>query len=129
MRAGSGTNGRSVLVVEDDREINSLVGDYAGLCGFKYLQALNGRRGIEQARADLPDLIILDLMLPDFDGFEVFRQLKSDMGTREIPVVMFTALNDDATRARGLELGAAAYIVKPFDPDHLMNTMKRFARS
>src|SRR5688572_18472217 len=70
-------NGHSVLVVEDDQDINHLVGAYVELCGFEYRAALNGARALEEAHTRKPALVILDLMLPDFDGFEVCKRLKS----------------------------------------------------
>jgi len=119
---------RSVLVVEDDQEINSLVGAYAELCGFTYRPALNGRRAIEEAHAHTPALVVLDLMLPDLDGFEVCKQLKADRQTRDIPVIMLTALSGEQDRARGRACGAEDYLTKPFNPDQLMQSIAQHAR-
>src|SRR5690554_1822152 len=96
-------NGHSVLVVEDDQDINNLVGAYVQLCGYEYRAALNGRRALEEAHSRVPDLVILDLMLPDVDGFEVCKRLKSAPDTRAVPVVMLTAMTGDANRERGME--------------------------
>jgi len=115
---------KDVLVVEDDREINELVGAYVQIAGFEYLSALDGASALSQARLHHPSLIVLDLMLPDTDGFEICRKLKSEQGTAQIPVVMLTALSDEEHRRKGRECGAAEYITKPFDPDVLMAAIK-----
>jgi DNA-binding response OmpR family regulator len=121
-------NGDSVLVVEDDQEINALVGAYAELCGFKYRSALNGTRALQEAHAKPPALIVLDLMLPDLDGFEVCNRLKSASDTRDVPVIMLTALGGDKDRERGLKCGAEDYLTKPFNPDKLMQSISQHAR-
>jgi DNA-binding response OmpR family regulator len=118
----------SVLVVEDDREINSLVGAYVELCGFTYRSALNGKRALEEVNAELPALVVLDLMLPDLDGFEVCTQIKAAAATRDVCVIMLTALSGDADRQRGRDCGAADYLTKPFDPDALMSSIARHAK-
>jgi two-component system OmpR family response regulator len=94
-------NGRAVLVVEDDPEINELVGAYVQIAGFTYQSALTGAQGVEKAHLNHPALIVLDIMLPDFDGFEVARRLKSEADTRGIPIVMLTALDREEYRQRG----------------------------
>jgi len=116
--------GRAVLVVEDDPEINELVGAYVQIAGFDYHRALNGTQAVEKARADHPSLIVLDIMLPDFDGFEVARRLRSESDTRGIPIVMLTALDRDEYRQRGESAGARAYLTKPFDPERLLEAIK-----
>ena len=121
-------NGRCVLVVEDDAEINALVGAYAQLCGFSYISALNGADGLAEAVSRHPSLIVLDLMLPDFDGFEVCTRLKKSTVTKDVPVIMLTALNSEQGRQRGKRCGAVEYITKPFDPDTLMQAITRHAR-
>jgi two-component system OmpR family response regulator len=122
-------NGRSVLVVEDDPEINELVGAYVQIAGFEYECALNGEQAVEKARARHPALIVLDVMLPDFDGFEVARRLKGESNTREIPIVMLTALDRDEYRQKGRTAGAVDYLTKPFDPDRLMDAIRENASS
>ena len=121
-------NGHSVLVVEDDQEINTLVGAYVELCGFEYRAALNGTRALEEAHARKPALVILDLMLPDFDGFEVCKRLKAAADTKNVPVVMLTAMAGEANRERGLAVGAAAYLTKPFEPEKLIKTIETYAK-
>ena len=116
-----------VLVVEDDPEINELVGAYVELAGFHYRRALDGAEALRQAREHHPALIVLDVMLPDVDGFEVCRTLKSEKRTAIIPVVMLTALDRAEHRQRGCQCGAIDYITKPFDPDHLLKSIRENA--
>jgi putative two-component system response regulator len=118
-----------VLVVEDDPEVNQLVGAYAQIAGFGYEAALNGFTALSKAAADTPVLILLDVMLPDVDGFEVCRRLKCDDLTRSIPIVMLTALDREEYRRRGQECGAAAFLGKPFDPDCLIEMIRKMASS
>ncbi len=126
--AGPATAGREVLVVEDDPEINELVGAYAQLAGYVYRAALTGTAGIDEATRHPPAVIILDLMLPDIDGFEVCRRLKkSSHLAAHVPILILTALDKDSARQEGLACGAAAYLTKPFDPDVLMREIARVA--
>ena len=118
---------RSILVVEDDREINELVGAYAQIAGFEYRPALDGTSALREAHARRPAAVVLDLMLPDIDGFEVCKQLKNQTETKLVPVIMLTALTDDASKQRGRECGASEYLTKPFDPDRLMAALERHA--
>jgi DNA-binding response OmpR family regulator len=122
-----GNSHRDVLVVEDDPEINELVGAYVELAGYDYRAASDGSSALREARREHPALIVLDLMLPDVDGFEVCRRLKSEDETRRIPIVMLTALDREEHRRRGRECGAVAYLTKPFDPDHLLDAIRKNA--
>jgi DNA-binding response OmpR family regulator len=125
---GAGSNGHpSVLVVEDDREINELVGAYAQIAGFEYRPALDGTSALREAHLRVPTAVVLDLMLPDIDGFEVCQKLKHEPDTRPVPVIMLTALSDESSRRRGHECGASEYLTKPFDPDQLMAALSRHA--
>jgi len=126
MNDGQCGNG-NVLVVEDDSSLNQLVGAYVELAGFDYRSALDGQSALRSANEQRPLLVILDLMLPDMDGFEVCRQLKSKPQTASVPVLMLTAMTQDESRRKGLECGAAAYMTKPFDPDELMNAIRRIS--
>lgn len=121
-------NGHSVLVVEDDKDINALVGAYVQMCGFEYRSALDGTAALEEAHARRPDLVILDLMLPDFDGFEVCARLKAADDTKNVPIIMLTAMTSDTYRERGLQCGAVEYLTKPFEPDQLMHSIAHHAQ-
>ena len=120
-------NKGAVLVVEDDPEINELVGAYVQIAGYDYEPALNGTQAVEKARSTNPALIVLDVMLPDFDGFEVARRLKSQTDTRSIPIVMLTALDREEYKQRGHAAGAVGYLTKPFDPDRLLEEIRKNA--
>lgn len=128
MSMSDAKNDANILVVEDDPEINELLGAYVQIAGYDYRRALNGATALEQARKHPPALIVLDLMLPDTDGFEVCRQLKSERRTAKVPIVMLTALNQDENRKKGMACGACAYMTKPFDPEKLMATIQENAR-
>jgi DNA-binding response OmpR family regulator len=110
-------------VVEDDPELNALVGAYAQICGFDYHPALDGTSGLAVASERNPAAVILDLMLPDLDGFEVCSRLKANPGTRDIPVIILTALDSADTRRKAESCGAVEYMTKPFDPDRLMSVL------
>jgi len=84
--------------------------------GMDVFEAENGREGLELARRELPDLVLLDVMMPDVDGWAVARELAGDEQTRDIPVVFLTARADPADRRLGEQLGGVGYVVKPFDP-------------
>ena len=119
-----------VLVVEDDREINELVGAYAQIAGFGYRSALTGTDALAEVRQHRPALIVLDLMLPDLDGFEVCRRVRAEAQATGKPVpviIILTALDGAKSRQQGLECGAVDYLTKPFDPDRLMEVISRHA--
>ncbi|HEY7088288.1 MAG TPA: response regulator [Tepidisphaeraceae bacterium] len=121
------SHGFDVLVVEDDSTINSLIGAYVELAGMTYRRALDGREAVRQTQQKVPQAIILDVMLPDTDGFQICRQMKQDFRTQGVPVVMLTALTDEASRQRGVDSGADEYLHKPFDPDRLLEVLKVLA--
>ena len=119
-----GLNGNTVLVVDDDTDLNQLLGAYVEVAGFRYRSAGDGATALREARAHAPALILLDLMLPDTDGFDVCRRLKGDANTAPIPILMLTAMHGDESRQRGMECGAIGYMTKPFDPDDLMQAIR-----
>jgi DNA-binding response OmpR family regulator len=126
MARAIGKNGRGdALVVEDDASLNELVGAYVQIAGLNYRRALDGASAVREALRQPPRLVILDIMLPDIDGFEVCRQLKSHEQTKRVPVVMLTALSQEENRRKGLECGAVDYMIKPFDPDKLIATIRK----
>jgi len=113
-----------ILIVDDEVDILKMVDFNLRSAGFATLQALTGKDALRIARAETPDLILLDLMLPDIQGTDVCRQLKSENGTREIPVIMVTARGEEIDRVVGFELGAEDYVVKPFSPRELVLRVK-----
>ena len=105
-----------ILIVEDERDIADLLQYNLKEAGFKTDYARNGADALQRAIEEMPDLILLDLMLPEVDGMIVCRLLKNDPRTKNIPIVMVTAKTEEEDRVTGLELGADDYIVKPFSP-------------
>jgi DNA-binding response OmpR family regulator len=114
----------TVLVIEDDQEINELLGEYLTLEQIRYIQALTGKAGLARAAEVHPDAVILDLMLPDVDGFEIARQLSSHRATFDVPVLLLTCMNQDCDRHKGFSSGAMHFMNKPFLPDDLLGTIK-----
>ena len=108
----------TVLLVDDNPDIRAYVRSVLAP-GYRIVEAADGRQGLERARADLPDLIVADVMMPELDGLAMGRALKSDPMTDAIPVLLLTAKAEAEDRVRGLEVGADAYLVKPFDPNVL----------
>lgn len=104
-----------VLVVDDDASIRGLLEVTFMTEGLEVTTARNGQEALESALTDPPDCILLDVMMPVMDGFTAAERLKADQRTRGVPIVFLTALTQDGDLARGRELGAAAYVTKPFD--------------
>ncbi|HWC03238.1 MAG TPA: response regulator [Methylomirabilota bacterium] len=111
---------QTVLVVEDERDIADLVRYHLEKSGMRVVHAPDGGSALRLARAELPDVVILDLMLPGLDGLEVCRQLRRESATRRLPIIMLTARGEEVDRVVGLELGADDYVVKPFSPRELV---------
>src|SRR5688572_23984829 len=103
----------TVLVVEDERDIADLVRYHVERAGMRCVHAADGGAALRLARAERPDVVVLDLMLPGLDGLEVCRQLRRDAATRGLPIIMLTARGEEVDRVVGLELGADDYVVKP----------------
>jgi two-component system phosphate regulon response regulator PhoB len=117
-----------ILVVDDEEDILELVSYNLQKEGYELHRATSGETGIKMARTLLPDLILLDLMLPGMDGLECCRLLKSEPRTSSIPVVMLTAKGEDSDIVAGLELGADDYITKPFSPRVLLARVRAVLR-
>jgi two-component system alkaline phosphatase synthesis response regulator PhoP len=107
---------RRVLVVDDERSIRLLCRVNLSASGIDVLEADNGTTALELARRERPDLVLLDVMMPDLDGWTVARELADDERTREIPIVFLTARAEAADKRMGQQLGGVGYVVKPFDP-------------
>jgi two-component system alkaline phosphatase synthesis response regulator PhoP len=119
---------KKILVVDDEEDILELVRYNLAREGYKILCASSGEDGLKAARAEKPNLIVLDLMLPGIDGLDVTRRLKADDATRKIPIVMLTAKGEESDIVTGLELGAEDYITKPFSPRVLVARVKAALR-
>lgn len=113
-----------ILLVDDEKNILELVRYNLEREGYRVLTAMDGDAAIELARAELPDLIVLDVMLPGISGLEVCRNLLADSSTRNIPVIMLSARAGEVDRVLGLEIGADDYVTKPFSPRELVARVK-----
>jgi DNA-binding response OmpR family regulator len=109
-----------VLVVEDDPDIAQLLVHYLGKAGFGAETVAGGREALAAITARPPDLLVLDLMLPQVDGLEICRIVRANDATAELPIIMLTARAEESDRIVGLELGADDYLAKPFSPNELV---------
>lgn len=116
---------QTILVVDDERNIVQLTRLYLTREGFQVEAAYDGRQALEKAQAHRPDLILLDLMMPEMDGLTVCRELRK---RSNVPIIMLTAKSDDVDKVVGLELGADDYITKPFNPRELVARVKAVLR-
>jgi len=117
-----------ILVVDDDREIVRLVRAYLEQAGYYTLTAYNGETALHMIRRDRPDLIVLDLMLPDRDGWSITRIVRGDESLARTPIIMLTARVEDSDKIAGLESGADDYIPKPFNPNELVARVRAVLR-
>lgn len=113
-----------ILIVEDEKDIRELISLNIKRQGYEVLEAENGIVGVELAKSKIPDLVILDIMMPGKDGYAVFKELRADPRTSGIPVLMLTAKGDVAHRIAGLEMGVDEYMGKPFSPKELVLRVK-----
>ena len=119
---------KKVLVVEDDKDILQLVKMYLDNEGFRTITAANGAEALKQVKSEHPDLVVLDLMLPEIDGLEVCKKLRVTPQTAMLPIIMLTAKSEESDTVVGLELGADDYVGKPFSPRALMARIKALFR-
>jgi two-component system phosphate regulon response regulator PhoB len=119
---------QKILVVEDEPDLLEVLEYNLTREGFRVLTARDGEAGLKQARAELPDALILDLMLPGMDGLEICRRLRADDVTRVLPIVMVTAKGEEADVVVGLGIGADDYVAKPFSPRELIARLRAVLR-
>ena len=117
-----------VLVIDDEPDVLMLCRVNLQHAGHDVLEALDGERGLETARSAHPDVIVLDLMLPSMDGYEVLQMLQEDPEVREVPVLVLTAKAQSGDRARSWREGASWFITKPFSPDTLVEAVRRLTQ-
>ncbi len=117
-----------ILVVEDEVDILELIDFKLSREGFQIIQAADGEAGLEKARSEDPDLMLLDIMLPGLDGLEICRRLKRDPLTESIPIIFVSAKGEESDVVAGLELGADDYLIKPFSPRELAARAKAVLR-
>ncbi len=121
---------QSVVYVEDDTEMIDLVTLILSRKGYEVKGAHGGRQGLDIVFQTMPDLILLDLMMPDMDGWEVYQQLKANDKTKMIPVIVITAKAQPIDRVLGLHIAKVdAYISKPFHPQELLNTVEKVLKA
>jgi DNA-binding response OmpR family regulator len=117
-------NKTRILVVEDEESLLKLESILLSSKGYDVTGVMDGKAALAQVAANPPDLVVLDIMLPELDGFEVCRQIKENPATKGIPVIMLTAKKNSQDYARGMEVGADAYITKPFKSAKVMETIE-----
>jgi DNA-binding response OmpR family regulator len=118
--------GRQVVYIEDEEEMIDLVSLILSRKGFMVHGALGGREGLDMVRSLAPELVLLDLMMPDMDGWEVYQQMKASEQTREIPVIVVTAKAQNIDKVLGLHIAKVDdYIAKPFTPQELLESVDR----
>jgi DNA-binding response OmpR family regulator len=119
------TQSRLILVVDDEARMVRFIQLNLEHDGFQVISAYNGREALEQVRSQLPNLVLLDVMMPDLDGFEVLKRIRDQSS---VPVIMLTAKGEEDDRVHGLELGADDYITKPFSPRELVSRVRAVLR-
>ena len=117
-------NKTRILVVEDEDSLLKLESILLSSKGYDVTGVMDGKAALVQMATNPPDLVVLDIMLPELDGFEVCRQIKENPATKGIPVIMLTAKKNSQDYARGMEVGADAYITKPFKSAKVMETIE-----
>jgi len=117
---------RQVIYIEDEQEMIDLVRLILSRKGFEVIGATGGRDGLDLVRQKMPDLVLLDLMMPDMDGWDVYQQMKSDELTKEIPVIVVTAKAQSIDKVLGLHIAKVDdYISKPFSPQELVESVEK----
>ena len=120
------TNNKRILCIEDEPEMIDLIQLILGRRGFEVSGATGGKAGLQAVREQLPDLVLLDLMMPDMDGWEVYQQMKADESTRNIPVIVVTAKAQSIDKVLGLHIAKVDdYIAKPFSPQELLTSVEK----
>ncbi|HWR70428.1 MAG TPA: response regulator transcription factor [Dehalococcoidia bacterium] len=122
---GSGFSGKTVLVVDDESRMVEFIAMNLELEGFRVVRAANGSEALEKASKEHPDLVLLDIMMPEMDGFETLEELRE---TTSVPVIFLTAKSEEVDRIKGLDLGADDYIAKPFSPRELVSRIRAVLR-
>jgi len=116
---------KKILAVDDERHIVRLIQVNLERAGYQVLTAFDGPEALKKVESDKPDLLVLDVMMPKMDGFEVLKRLQANPETRDIPVIMLTAKAQDVDVFRGWSSGVSAYLTKPFNPLELITFVKR----
>ena len=120
---------KKILAVDDERHIVRLVQVNLERAGYQVVTAFDGKEALQKVEAEQPDLVVLDVMMPYMDGFEVLQTLRKNPSTRDLPVIMLTAKAQDADVFRGWQSGVDCYLTKPFNPMELIAFVKRIFSS
>ncbi len=115
--------GKVILIVEDDPKSMTLTKDLLKISGYTTIQATDGKQGVELAKAAKPDLILMDIMMPKMDGYTACHDIKADEATRNIPVVMLTAVGYELNKKLAKQMGADGYVTKPFGRQELIDAI------
>ncbi|MFT7592295.1 MAG: DNA-binding response OmpR family regulator [bacterium] len=115
---------KTVLIIEDEKQVRESIVDILKLKGYKTLEASDGTVGFELAKSKIPDVVLCDIMMPNMDGFETISKFKANSLTKYIKFIFLTAKIEEENRTLGIELGASAYITKPFTVDQLLTAIE-----
>lgn len=121
----AGADAKLILIVDDEARMRRFMQMNLDLEGYRVIEAANGLEAIDRVREDLPDLVLMDVMMPELDGFEALRIIRE---TSTVPVIMLTVRDDESDKVKGLELGADDYVTKPFSPRELASRIKAVLR-
>jgi CheY-like chemotaxis protein len=115
--------GKTILIVEDEPKNMKLTRDLLKISGFETIEAVDGKEGVEKAKSAKPNLILMDIMMPKMDGYAACSEIKSNEATKNIPVIMLTAVGFDLNKRLAKQMGANGYVTKPFSLQQLMNAI------
>ncbi len=113
-----------ILITDDEEELRDVLKQSMEKAGYEVVTAGNGREAVERVNIDAPDLVLMDVMMPEMNGFDAMRKIKENPSTAHIPVVMLTALDDDMNTTKGWKMGTSLYLKKPFVPGQLISYIK-----
>jgi len=113
-----------ILAVDDDPKVLAVIKKRLEFAGYEVITAMEGKEGLLKARTENPDLIVLDLILPNLNGYQICAMLKHDAKYQNIPIVILTSRSQQSDIAEGMRVGADVYITKPYDPDDFLNKIK-----
>jgi CheY-like chemotaxis protein len=115
--------GKTILIVEDEPKNLKLTRDLLKISGYETIEAVDGKQGVEKAKSAKPNLILMDIMMPKMDGYSACREIKADQSTKNIPVVMLTAVGYDLNKKLAKQMGADGYVTKPFSRQQLIDAI------
>lgn len=119
---------KKVLIIDDDLVIQEMLRCILSREGYEVAQAFDGKDALQKAQAELPDLVLLDVMMPKLNGWEVAKAMKTDENLKHIPIIMLTSKSQKIDKIMGYEAGVDEYLVKPFDPMSLLRVIGKFSR-